>query len=80
MSDPTPPTVAQLQAEIAELKTALASGLPKAEALKLRADLAEAQAELAALKAPPPAPPPPKAKSGFLDGLSGLDNVFGGGR
>ncbi len=62
MADPIPPTVAQLQEEISELKAALASGLSKSEAVKLKADLAEAQAELSALKAPPPAPEPEAPK------------------
>lgn len=69
MSDPTPPTVAQLQAEIAELKAALAAGIPEAEAKKLRADLAEAMAELAELKKQKPAPEPAPDKSGFFPRL-----------
>lgn len=64
MTEPIPPTVAQLQAEIAELKAALASGLPKDEATKLRAELAEARAALAEAKkvAEPPAPEAPASK------------------
>lgn len=53
MTEPTPPTVEQLQADIAKLKAALDGSLPKVEADKVRAELAAARAELAAAKAPP---------------------------
>lgn len=62
MADPTPPTVEQLQAEIAKLKAALDGSLPKAEADKIRAELADAQAELTAAKAAPAAT---EERSGF---------------
>ncbi len=66
MSEPTPPTVEQLQAEIAKLKGALDGSLPAAEAAKVRAELAEARTELAALKDTPPTSTESSSEGGFF--------------
>jgi hypothetical protein len=62
--DPVQPTVAQLQAEIAVLKSKIAAMVPSEERDALKKDLEAARAELAELKKPADAPAPPD-KSGF---------------
>lgn len=65
---PTPPepTAAQLRQEIEVLKTQLSGMVPGAEATKLKVEIADLRAELAALKAAPPAPKDSLDKSGVF--------------
>jgi ribosomal protein L29 len=64
--DPVEPTVAQLKAEVDALKAKLAGTVPAAERDELKKQLADVQAELAALKAAAAAPP---SKKGFFPKL-----------
>ncbi len=62
---PTEPTVAELKSQIDVLRSKLAGMVPSAEKDDLAKQLAEARAELAALKAPPPT----HEKTGFFPKL-----------